>query len=175
MNILRFFGPCRRVFSSIGNEDIGGMKASDVLMDFIFGICFPTVDVYTDIALMYRYMFIPQCKDVGFDILDFDPTGEKRNNDPFFLLNNNFTGTIFNSCKEMGTSPKFGLLMLGPIIISTIFIFGQWLRIEDSPNERLYTFPLLLLQLYPQGAVHKGRHLFFEIFDPSLPPCHPFC
>ena len=22
------------------------------------------------------------------------------------------------------------------------------------------------------GAVHKGRHLYFEIFDSPLPPCH---
>ena len=153
------------------------MKASDVLMDFIIGICLPTVDVYTDIALMYRYVFIPHCKDVGFDILDsfqshFDPTGEKEyidiiqnkddesdSLDPFLLLNlyNNFSknDAIFNICNEMGTNAKFGLLMLCPIIISTIFIFGQWLRIEDSPKERLYTFPLLLLQLYPQYRTLK--------------------
>ena len=134
------------------------MKASDVLMDFIFGICFPTVDVYTDIALMYRYVFIPRCKDVGFNIFDF--RNESRN-DPFFLsnLNNNFTDTIINSCKEIGTSPKFGLLMLCPIIISTIFIFGQWLRIEDSPKKRLYTFPLLLLQIYPQYRTLKVLYM----------------
>ena len=59
----------------------------------------------------------------------------------------------------MGTSPKFGLLMLCPIIISTIFIFGQWLRIEDSPKEQLYTFPLLLLQLYPQYRTIKVLYM----------------
>ena len=152
------------------------MKASDVLMDFIIGICFPTVDVYTDIALMYRYVFIPQCKDVRFDILDsfqshFDPTGGKlilvpKNNesvDPFFILNwsKNFSknDAIFNICNEMGTNAKFGLLMLCPIIISTIFIFGQWLRIEDSPKKRLYTFPLLLLQIYPQYRTLKVLYM----------------
>ena len=146
------------------------MKASDVFMDFIFDVCLPTVDVYTDIALIYRYMFIPQCKDVGFDIRDsvlqsikFDPTGEKividRNSwakEAFGeLLNFLEDETVFNSCNEMGTNPKYGLLMLCPIIISMIFIFGQWLRMEDSTKKRLYTLLLLLLQLYPQYRTLK--------------------
>ena len=159
------------------------MKASDVLMDFIFGICFPTVDVYTDIALIYRYTFIPKCKDAGFDIgasklsklqlhslLHFNQSELKLTRNNFnvseaVILVTNFieeqknNGTIFNSCKEMGTSPKFGLLMLCPIIISTIFIFGQWLRLENSPKKRLYTFPLLLLQIYPQYRTLKVLYM----------------
>ena len=121
-------------------------------MDFIFDICVPTVDIYTDIALIYRYMFIPQCIDVGFDIhnLDFE-----------YIFSQDLFGndTIFNSCNRFGTNPKYGLSMLCPIIISTIFIFGQWLRMEDSTKKRFYTFPLLLLQLYPQYRTLKVLYM----------------
>ena len=40
-----------------------------------------------------------------------------------------------------------------------------------SPAMAIYIIDQLLNN--DQGAIHKGRHLFFEIFDPSQPLCHP--
>ena len=45
---------------------------------------------------------------------------------------------------------KFGKLMILPLILSTLFILPHWLKREKTLKGRLLTFPLVLLQLYPQ-------------------------
>ena len=44
----------------------------------------------------------------------------------------------------------FGKLMIIPLILSTLFILPHWLACEETLKRRLVTFPLVLLQLYPQ-------------------------
>ena len=44
----------------------------------------------------------------------------------------------------------FGISMLVPVLLSTLFIIPHWLR-EEKPKKRLLkTLPLILFQLYPQ-------------------------
>ena len=50
---------------------------------------------------------------------------------------------------------KFGLAIMAPVILSFLFLIPQWLKIEDSKQKRLKTFPLLLLQIWPQYRVAK--------------------
>ena len=45
---------------------------------------------------------------------------------------------------------KFGLTMLGPMILSILFTIPHWWRIEATKSNRLKTFPLLLLLFWPQ-------------------------
>ena len=44
----------------------------------------------------------------------------------------------------------FGISMLVPVLLSTLFIIPHWLR-EEKPKKRLLkTLPLIIFQLYPQ-------------------------
>ena len=44
----------------------------------------------------------------------------------------------------------FGISMLVPVLLSTLFIIPHWLR-EEKPKKRLLkTLPLIVFQLYPQ-------------------------
>ena len=45
---------------------------------------------------------------------------------------------------------KMGRIMTIPLILSTLFILPHWLKCEKTLKRRIVTFPLLLLQLYPQ-------------------------
>ena len=45
---------------------------------------------------------------------------------------------------------KMGRIMTIPLILSTLFILPHWLKCERTLKRRIITFPLLLLQLYPQ-------------------------
>ena len=45
---------------------------------------------------------------------------------------------------------KMGRIMTIPLILSTLFILPHWLNCEKTLKRRIITFPLLLLQLYPQ-------------------------
>ena len=44
---------------------------------------------------------------------------------------------------------RYGYAMLAPILLMTIFSLRQWWRLEKSWN-RLWTLPLVLLQVFPQ-------------------------
>ena len=44
---------------------------------------------------------------------------------------------------------KYGYAMLAPILLMTFFSLRQWWRLEKSWN-RLWTLPLVLLQVFPQ-------------------------
>ena len=47
---------------------------------------------------------------------------------------------------------KYGYAMLAPILLMTFFSLRQWWRLEKSwkQNNRLWTLPLVLLQVFPQ-------------------------
>ena len=45
---------------------------------------------------------------------------------------------------------QMGRIMIIPLILSTLFILPHWLKCEKTLKRRIVTFPLLLLQLYPQ-------------------------
>ena len=111
--------------------------------------------------MVNQYIFVPRCINVGFDITRYQNTSEHLflfNFDSWLevLMRNE---TIFNSCNQMGTNPNFGVLMLCPILIASIFILGQWLKMEDSTKKRFYTFPWLLFQVYPQYRTIKVLYM----------------
>ena len=45
---------------------------------------------------------------------------------------------------------RYGYAMLAPILLMTIFSIRQWWRLEKSKRNQLLTFPLVVLQLFPQ-------------------------
>ena len=64
---------------------------------------------------------------------------------------------------------KFGKLMILPLILSTIFILPHWLKREKTLKGRLLTFPLVLLQLYPQ--YRSLRVLWWAFFRKNTSQC----
>ena len=50
---------------------------------------------------------------------------------------------------------KFSYLTLGPIVASLIFLIPHWWRIEYNWQKRFTTFPLLLIQCWPQYQACK--------------------
>ena len=65
---------------------------------------------------------------------------EKTTDEAFCLANG---GEFYNHI-------YFGISMLVPVLLSTLFIIPHWLR-EEKPKKRLLkTLPLIVFQLYPQ-------------------------
>ena len=64
---------------------------------------------------------------------------------------------------------KFGKLMILPLILSTLFILPHWLKREKTLKGRLLTFPLVLLQLYPQ--YRSLRVLWWAFFRKNTSQC----
>ena len=63
-------------------------------------------------------------------------------------------GTDYNSAVNLIIDQrvrvrKYGYAMLAPILLMTFFSLRQWWRLEKSWN-RLWTLPLVLLQVFPQ-------------------------
>ena len=58
--------------------------------------------------------------------------------------------------------PIFGSMMLVPIILTTLFIIPHWLKREDTTLKRILTFPLLVVQFWPQWQVLKVLKLIKE-------------
>ena len=46
--------------------------------------------------------------------------------------------------------PKFGAVMLTPLLLSWILVARQWFYTERGLKQKLITLPLLILQVYPQ-------------------------
>lgn len=53
---------------------------------------------------------------------------------------------------------RYGYAMLAPILLMTIFSIRQWWRLEKKQH-RWLTFPLVILQLYPQYRVIRILYL----------------
>ena len=63
----------------------------------------------------------------------------------------------------------FGKMMIIPLILSTLFIIPHWLECEKTWKSRLLTFPLVLLQLYPQ--YRSMRVLWWAFYRKNLSQC----
>ena len=51
--------------------------------------------------------------------------------------------------------PIFGSIFLIPIVLTTIFMIPKWWKKEKTLKQKLFTFPLLIGQLWPQWEALK--------------------
>ena len=94
---------------------------TDGFVEFGAGVVIPTADIYSDVSLIAL-------------LLTIVPTNELRLSRELAYL-----------------AITFGKMMIIPLILSTLFILTHWLKCEENFKRRLLiTFPLVLLQLYPQ-------------------------
>ena len=100
---------------------------TDGFVEFGAGVVIPTFDIYSDVSLIAL-------------LLSLEP-------DPRLPLGS-AVFTEFNQIKLYAIN--FGKIMIIPLILSTVFIIPHWLECEKAWYRRLLTFPLVLLQLYPQ-------------------------
>ena len=72
-----------------------------------------------------------------------------------------FVGWLFHGnyyadedCEKRGIvvlpHPRFGSVMLIPLLLSWILVMRQWYKTERGMKKKLETLPLLILQVYPQ-------------------------
>ena len=91
------------------------------------GVCLPSFDVYSDIALALKLLR------------------------GYFYIN--------QDCKSKGEivepHPKLAIAMMTPVLLSWMFVAKQWYQAEKGVRQKLITFPILLLQLYPQYRALK--------------------
>ena len=112
---------------------------TDGFVELGAGVVLPTFDVYSDVSLIVL-------------LLNFVPTMTNSFNvHPIHLLIN------------------FGKLMILPLILSTLFLLPHWLKREKTLKGRLLTFPLVLLQLYPQ--YRSLRVLWWAFFRKNYSQC----
>ena len=57
--------------------------------------------------------------------------------------------------------PNFAISMLGPVLLSTIFMIPHWLKLERSCKRLIKTLPFIMLQVYPQ--MKMAEILYFAI------------
>ena len=51
--------------------------------------------------------------------------------------------------------PYFACTMTIPLFLSVLFLLPHWLKSEASLKERIYSFPLLIFQSWPQSKIIK--------------------
>ena len=97
------------------------MPIKDVVLTLMFGIFTPSVDVYSDLALIVK----------------------------------------------LADHPNIALTFACPMILSTIFILPHWWQMEKTLHKKIFTFPFVILQFYPQfkmiqilylGIYKKEKH-----------------
>ena len=98
---------------------------TDGFVEFGAGVVIPTFDIYSDVSLIALLLSIRDA-----------PPGSHH------------TVAMFKEIRLLVLS--FGKIMIIPLILSTLFIFPHWLKCEKTLKRRLLTFPLVLLQMYPQ-------------------------
>ena len=101
------------------------------------GIFLPTSDVYSDLWFVCWLFHGNYYADTSED--RYDQT--KRD-------------YIWKTCEEIGIvvppHPKFGSVMLIPLLLSWVLVTRQWYKMEHGMKQKLITLPLLILQVYPQ-------------------------
>ena len=112
-----------------------------ILILIFFGIILPSFDGYTDIILAY------------------------------YLLSGTYWTKPYQWTKQWTPypyhgppkkQPIFGTMVLIPIILGTLFTIPHWLRRENTWRKRLMTFPLLILQFWPQWETIKVLRLVWK-------------
>ena len=87
----------------------------------------------------------------------------------------NFTNTLVNEtmCQEgrgnFHGHPKFGFAMLGPVLLVTLFMLRQWWDEEKyaTVKSKLFTFMLVIFQIWPQYKMLKVLYIGFWKNDPK--------
>ena len=54
-----------------------------------------------------------------------------------------------------GKDPHFAIALMCPLLLSTLFILPHWWRLEGNHCQRIITFPIVLLQFWPQYRMAK--------------------
>ena len=111
------------------------------LMLIVFNILLPSFDTYTDLA--------------------FSSSLLRGTYEQFCRPSLSESIYITSNCKPT-KHPIFGSMMLVPIILTTLFIIPHWLKREDTTLKRILTFPLLVVQFWPQWQVLKVLKLIKE-------------
>ena len=113
-----------------------------ILILIFFGIILPSFDGYTDIILAYQLL-----------------SGTYWTK-PYQLTKQwSFQHPYHGPPKKQ---PIFGTMVLIPIILGTLFTIPHWLRRENTWGKRLMTFPLLILQFWPQWETIKVLRLVWK-------------
>ena len=60
---------------------------------------------------------------------------------------------------------NIGIIMASVLVICTSFVVPHWLECEKGWRKRLITFPLVLLQLYPQYRAFRILWILFREKD----------
>ena len=112
---------------------------TDGFVELAAGVVIPTFDIYSDVSLIALLLSIVPSTSAG-------------------------------SLRELQLLVvTFGKLMIIPLILSTLFILPHWLKREKTLKGRLLTFPLVLLQLYPQ--YRSLRVLWWAFFRKNTSQC----
>ena len=64
-----------------------------------------------------------------------------------------------------GSHPKFGIAVISPVFLSTVFILFHWYKTEKNMLERMMTLPLVICQVWPQYRIL--RILYFGLIKKS--------
>ena len=120
-------------------ESVATFSFTDGFVEFGAGVVIPTFDIYSDVSLIAL-------------LLNIDPKTKGGEYTEYSWL-----------------AITFGKMMIIPLILSTLFIIPHWLECEKAWKSRLLTFPLVLLQLYPQ--YRSMRVLWWAFFRKNLSQC----
>ena len=67
--------------------------------------------------------------------------------------------------KKDGSHPKFGIAVISPVFLSTIFVLFHWYKTEKNMLNRMMTLPLVICQVWPQYRIL--RILYFGLIKKS--------
>ena len=108
----------------------------------VFGVIIPSVDQGTDHYTAATLIHF------GYDFCEINPQHD-------------WCTKNWNPDREVEEDlrvRRYGYAMLAPILLMTIFSLRQWWRLEKSLN-RLWTLPLVLLQVFPQYRAVRVLYL----------------
>ena len=54
-----------------------------------------------------------------------------------------------------GSLINYGIIVLGPVFLSTFFVLYQWWKIEPHNSSRLVTFLIVICQFWPQYQMFR--------------------
>ena len=120
------------------------MTFFEALFTFLFGVALPSWDVYSDLYFALT-LIIPRCH---------------------HKIRNSFLFENEKACTAAGLyygNPNFGIAMLMPVLLTMLFILPHWWHNEKKTtlNNKIFTFALVLLQLYPQWKMLNVTYIGF--------------
>lgn len=156
---------CEAVKSGITNEeaiqfdvenDASGTtrltKIKIVLPIIVLNVILPTVDIFTDLILVIKLMIgaydchYPRCYVNPQYCDDLQFYNQCMDDPDLFCSKENSSGN-HDVCTPFETHPRFATALLVPFLLSYIFCFITWTKLE---KEKQKTIMLPLVNLYPQ-------------------------